>query len=58
MFATKGQALCCQCRHRGPDPIDILYLFSDSAFPLPFPKRPLKKYRQIIDLLHDGYIQT
>jgi len=26
--------------------------------PLPFPKRPLKKYRQIIDLLHDGYIQT
>ena len=26
--------------------------------PLPFGKRPLKKYRQIIDLLHDGYIQT
>ena len=25
---------------------------------LPFGKRPLKKYRQIIDLLHDGYIQT
>ncbi len=25
---------------------------------LPFPKRLLKKYRQIIDLLHDGYIQT
>ena len=26
--------------------------------PLPFGKRPLKKYRQIIDLLHEGYIQT
>ena len=26
--------------------------------PLPFGKRPLKKYRQIIDMLHDGYIQT
>ncbi len=28
------------------------------AVPLPFLNRPLKKYRQIIDLFHDGYIQN